>query len=239
MFLKYIATCLIIVLSQGVMAQDDMTPEQREDFYKKYQSKSYQYQGSYGKHLNQQLPQGEYQKELNQSYRIENNILPQQKSQDDFWSKPRRIYLKRAISGEVAEIFYYRDGKIDPQQYWLASYMLRDYSSKKMTYVDPKLLDLLAAVQAWLVYYGINNPIIIHSGFRTVEYNNRLKGSAKNSMHLYGKAVDFRVDGLSVKQLARLASYFQAGGIGLYNEQGFIHLDTGGIRVWYGNNRRK
>lgn len=231
---KHITTALVVLLfSYNTFAQDDMTPEQREEFYNKYQSRSYQYQGSYGEHLNQQLPKTEYQRELNSSYQIQNNILPQQK-QDDFWSRPRRIYLKRAATGEVAEIFYYRDGKIDPQQYWLASYMLRDHASKKMTYVDPKLLDLLAAVQAWLVYYGINNPIIIHSGFRTVEHNKRLKGSAQHSMHLYGKAVDFRVDGLSVKQLAQLASYFQAGGIGLYNERGFIHLDTGGIRVWYG-----
>lgn len=228
---------LALAFNQNAVAQNDMTPEQREEFYNKYQSKSYQYQGTYGEHLNQQNPKTDYQKELNQSYTIQNNILPQKGAQDDFWSRPRRIYLKRAATGEVAEIFYYRNGKIDSQQYWLASYMLRDQKSKKMTYVDPKLLDLLAAVQAWLVYYGINNPIIVHSGFRTLAYNRTLTGSAKNSMHLYGKAVDFRVDGLSVKQLATLASYFKAGGIGLYNESGFIHLDTGGIRVWYGSKR--
>lgn len=219
-------------IGSAMASNYEMTPEEREAFYNKYQSKSYKYQGSHGDHLNHRNQTSEYNKELNNSYKIENNILPSQAG--DFWSKPRRIYLKRAQTGEVAEIFYYRDGKIDSQQYWLASYMLRDVHSKKMAYVDPRLLDLLAAVQAWIVYYGNNNPIIINSGFRTVEYNNRLKGSAKNSMHLYGKAVDFRVEGLTVKQLAALASYFKAGGIGMYYKSGFLHMDTGGIRVWYG-----
>lgn len=231
----YYLGALLSLNVSNVFAQygNDMTPQQRDEFYNKYQSKAYKYEGSYGSHLNQQMPGDEYKKELNSSYTIKNNILPGQAS-GDFWSRPRRIYLKRAQSGEVAEIFYYKDGKIDPQQYWLASYMLRDYQSKKMTYVDPKLLDLLAAVQAWIVYYGNNNPIVINSGFRTVEYNKKLKGSATNSMHLYGKAVDFKVEGLTVKQLAAIASYFKAGGIGMYYESGFLHMDTGGIRVWYG-----
>lgn len=242
--IKKISLIALSLFSLMVFA-NDMSPAEREAFYKKYQEKkTYSYQGSVGQHLNQgydsngSIPSGssDYEKDTRQPYKIQNNVLPEayQKNSDDFWNKPRRIYVKRASTGEVAEIFYYRNGRLDPQQYWLASYMLRDVTSKKMVYVDPKLLDLIAAVQAWLVYYGIHSPIIIQSGYRTPEYNKTLKGAARESMHLYGKAIDFRVDGLSVAQLSKIVSFFQAGGVGIYKRGGFVHMDTGGIRVWHG-----
>lgn len=233
---KVITIFLSLFLGINAFAQDDTSAEEREAFYQKYQ-KQYKYEGSYGSHLAPVVAE-DFTKEKQTPYQIQNDILPNQsKSQsNDFWSQPRRIYVQRGTGAkkEVAEIFYYRNGKLDPQQYWLASYMLRDVVSNKMVYVDPKLLDLIAAVQAWLVYYGIKSPIIIHSGFRTVEHNKRLKQASDNSMHLYGKAIDFRVEGIKVSQLAKLVSYFQAGGIGIYQTGGFVHMDTGGIRVWYG-----
>jgi uncharacterized protein YcbK (DUF882 family) len=33
-------------------------------------------------------------------------------------------------------------------------------------------------------------------------------------------------------QIAKIAAKFQAGGIGIYPTSNFIHLDTGGVRVW-------
>lgn len=245
--MKIITKISLIVFSlfASSVYADNMTPAEREAFYQKYQQKkTYDYQGSVGSHLNQGYQQNgtiqpgstDYEQDTKKSYQIQNNVLPEnyQKNTNDFWNKPRRIYVKRASTGEVAEIFYYRNGKLDPQQYWLASYMLRDVYSKKMVYVDPKLLDLIAAVQAWLVYYGIHSPIIIQSGYRTPEYNRTLKGAARESMHLYGKAIDFRVDGLSVSQLSKIVSFFKAGGVGIYKRNGFVHMDTGGIRVWHG-----
>jgi uncharacterized protein YcbK (DUF882 family) len=98
--------------------------------------------------------------------------------------------------------------------------------------MDPTLLDLICATQAWLKYYGHNAPIYINSGYRTIQTNSHLEGAAKNSMHLYGKALDFRVPGLTPMQIAQIAAKFQAGGIGIYPTKNFIHLDTGGVRVW-------
>lgn len=177
----------------------------------------------------------DYSKELNENYRIENEILPfNSKGQEDFWNKPRRIFIKRERTGEQSEIVYYKNGQLDQKQYWLASYLLRDVNQKKMVYMDPKLLDLICAVQAWLVYYGHNSPLNVVSGFRTLKTNGGLEGAAKNSMHLYGKALDFRVTGLKIKDLASIADQFNAGGIGLYNNSNFLHLDTGGVRKWRG-----
>jgi uncharacterized protein YcbK (DUF882 family) len=182
----------------------------------------------------------DYAKELNDGQRIENEILPfKGKEQDDFWAKPRRIYIKRERTGETSEIYYYANGQLDQKQYWLASYLLRDVQQKKMVYMDPKLLDLICAVQAWLVYYGNTNPLTVVSGFRTLKTNSGLEGAAKNSMHLYGKALDFRVKGLDVRSLAGIADQFNAGGIGLYPSSNFLHLDTGGVRKWGGKGWNK
>ncbi len=188
----------------------------------------------------QKLEKVDYVKDLDQQYQIENDILPfERKEKNDFWSKPRRIFLKREYTNEQSEIFYYHNGKIDQQQYWLASYLLRDIRQKKMVYVDPKLLDLICAVQAWMMYYGNNDPISVLSGFRTLKTNAGLEGAAKNSMHLYGKAVDFRVNGLKINELASIADQFNAGGIGLYPSSNFLHLDTGGVRKWVGGSWKR
>ena len=72
-----------------------------------------------------------------------------------------------------------------------------------MVYIDPRLLDLMSAVQAWLQYYGIKSPLYITSGFRTPQTNYGLEGAAKNSMHMHGKAIDFYVPQLNVKYVAK------------------------------------
>lgn len=182
----------------------------------------------------------EYSKDINSNYKLVNDILPMNKrQQEDFWNKPRRLFLKRNDTGEQSEIFYYKNGNIDQKQYWLASYLLRDIRQQKMVYMDPKLLDLMCAVQAWLVYYGYSSPLLVMSGFRTVATNSNLEGAARNSMHLYGKAIDFRVPQLNVKSLAQIADQFNAGGIGLYPSSNFLHLDTGGVRKWIGSSWKK
>ncbi|NCQ52300.1 YcbK family protein [archaeon] len=182
----------------------------------------------------------DYTKELNSNYRIENNILPfNEKQQEDFWAKPRRIFLNRKDTGEQSEIHYFKNGQLDQKQYWMASYLLRDVTQKKMVYMDPKLLDLICAVQAWLVYYGNDSPLSVTSGFRTQKTNSRLEGAARNSMHLYGKALDFRVAGLDIKSIASIADQFSAGGIGLYPSSDFLHLDTGGVRKWTSGKTKK
>lgn len=164
--------------------------------------------------------------------RIVNKILPQAQSQDNFWDKPRQIYLHRTQTGENARIVYFQDGKLNEQGYRLACYLLRDVRQNEVINMDLRLLDLICAVQAWLNYYGFSGPIRVTSGYRTNKTNSGLEGAAKNSMHLYGKAIDFTVPGLSPAALAQIAAQFRAGGIGIYPSQNFIHLDTGGVRVW-------
>src|SRR5690606_26549574 len=104
--------------------------------------------------------------------------------------------------------------------------LLRDLRQNEVINMDLRLLDLVAAVQAWLVYFGYTEPLRVTSGYRSRKSNSRLENAAKNSMHLYGKAIDFKVPGLKSAQIANIAKQFKAGGIGIYPNQNFVHLDT-------------
>lgn len=164
---------------------------------------------------------------------IQNNILPIEGSdQRSFWDQPRKIFLKRKETGEQAHIMYFSNGQLNQQGYDIACYLLRDVKQNIKTNMDIKLLDLICAVQAWLNHYGIGSPIMIHSGYRTPQTNSKLEGAAKESMHLYGRAIDFSIPNLNPTMIAKIASQFKAGGIGIYPSRNFIHLDTGGIRLW-------
>lgn len=159
-------------------------------------------------------------------------ILLPQSYKVDFWDLPRRIYFRNANTGEKADLYYFKDGKINPEHYYLASYLLRDWRQNKMVYIDIKVLDLMCAIQAWLKHFGYHNPIQINSGYRTDKTNASLEGAAKNSMHLQGRAIDFTVPGLNTRAIAQMALHFQAGGVGLYPNKNFIHVDSGRIRTW-------
>lgn len=78
-----------------------------------------------------------------------------------------------------------------------------------------------------------NKPIIINSGYRCKTHNTRV-GGAKNSQHLYGKAVDIRVNGMSPRTLEKFAdTVFSNGGVGM-GGQNIVHVDTRGHRSrWY------
>lgn len=67
-------------------------------------------------------------------------------------------------------------------------------------------------------------PIIITSGWRTPEHNKKV-GGAKNSQHLYGKAADIKMVGVTTKDLLTVAKKMKLfKGIGY--SPNFLHVDT-------------
>ncbi len=169
---------------------------------------------------------------------IDNQILPNS-YKPTFWDQPRQLFLQRAQTGEKLNITYYQNGKIDLNGYWYATYFLRDIRQSLMAYPDLKLLDLMCAVQAWMRMYGNQQPLIITSGYRTQKTNDAIEGSARNSMHMMAKAVDFVVPGLDPLTIGKIAMHFQAGGVGIYLDKKFNHLDTSSVRTWVQGNGRK
>ncbi len=80
--------------------------------------------------------------------------------------------------------------------------------------------------------------IDIISGYRSPKYNLMLRKKghevASESHHTKGQAVDFRIPGVEVLDLERWARDRRAGGVGLYLESKFIHVDVGPVRRWGG-----
>jgi hypothetical protein len=92
----------------------------------------------------------------------------------------------------------------------------------------------------------IGKPIVIDSAYRTAAYNATCKGSAKNSQHIQGRALDMRpTGGVTVAQLydvVRSVANDPASaiyGIGRYPT--FVHMDIrpprpdGKLTCWQGS----
>lgn len=131
---------------------------------------------------------------------------------------------------------YWKDGKLLSEGYWQACAMLRDVTANVMTTIDPTILDVLRGVSGYYEAWNYRKPLTLTSGFRTVKTNNALskEGGAKNSMHLYGKAVDLYIQGVPPRDIGALGMHLQQGGVGFYPNRGFTHLDTGRLRAWVG-----
>ncbi|MDR2551178.1 MAG: DUF882 domain-containing protein [Desulfobulbus sp.] len=110
---------------------------------------------------------------------------------------------------------------------------LRDYQTGQVHVIDPKLLDILWAVQGEMGSRGIYEVI---SGYRSPRTNRGLRkghpGVASHSLHMKGKAVDIRFSGGNLSQVYKCALAMQSGGIGYYPDDGFVHLDSGLFRTW-------
>ncbi len=108
---------------------------------------------------------------------------------------------------------------------------MRCHYNDRVHKMDPALFDLLSRVDT---AFGGGNTIHIVSGYRSPEYNailaSRSSGVAKKSLHMQGLALDFRIPGISMRELFRRVRGLRAGGAGLYKE--FVHMDTGRVRTW-------
>ena len=68
-------------------------------------------------------------------------------------------------------------------------------------FVEEELAALLEAIR---LHFG--RPVAITSGFRTAAHNASIPGASPHSQHLYGRAADFRVEGVSVAEAAAPAA---------------------------------
>lgn len=151
------------------------------------------------------------------------------------WPKPgetRQIWVKRPSTGEEVIARYYDHGQINMDEYLKVCRLMRDARAGVAAYIDIEVLDLVFAMQKWLVAWGVDKPIIVQSGYRSLATNRSLEGAAKNSMHMRGQALDIRMPGVPVAYLGRLASMFGVGGVGFYVSKNFVHTDTGRVRYW-------
>lgn len=118
------------------------------------------------------------------------------------------------------------------------NHFLRDHYTGDVGTMDPQLFDLLHRVQAALGgRAALAAPYEVISGYRCPATNQHLKetrggGVAQRSLHMDGRAIDVRLPGVPLAELRDAARSLQAGGVGYYPRDGFVHLDTGRSRHW-------
>lgn len=91
--------------------------------------------------------------------------------------------------------------------------------------INMKLVQILDNIRN---YFG--KPAIITSGCRCKKYNQKV-GGVPNSRHITGKAADFYIKGISVKELLKYTKQLQTKGVIRYtytnntNMNGVVHID--------------
>lgn len=87
-------------------------------------------------------------------------------------------------------------------------------------FIDSDLVNVLQKIRT---HFG--KSVTITSAYRTPT-KNKAVGGAAYSQHLYGKAADIKVSGVSPKKVAGYAETIlkNTGGIGIYAT--FVHVDT-------------
>jgi uncharacterized protein YcbK (DUF882 family) len=150
----------------------------------------------------------------------------------DFWVKDRWLSLRRSSTGEFFSVPFWVNGAVNWANYVRLCYLLRDVRDGNHTVeMDIELLNLLYGIQEWARLLGINQPIFeVTSGLRTPRHNALLEGAAHDSEHLYGRATDVTMRGVGLNDLASMARFYEAGGVGEYSS--FVHIDVGRVRHW-------
>ncbi len=152
-------------------------------------------------------------------------------------STNKSLALYNTHTGHTLDVEFHRDGEFDQNAVKQLNIFLRDHRQNEAMMMDPMLFMQLWAIRETITQSTAKSPAIhIISGYRTPKTNQMLReksgGVAKNSYHMLGRAIDFRIPGVSTRSVRDIARTFEAGGVGYYAGSDFVHIDTGEIRHW-------
>lgn len=147
----------------------------------------------------------------------------------------RRIVLSHPPSKEKIDVIYFANGRYDAKVMTAISSLLRDRNTGAVGAIDPLLIDFLFDL---LQRTGLpqSTEVVVLSGFRSAETNAALikagAPAARESFHVQGKALDFRVPVLPGSAVNEIAKTMQRGGAAYYPTSGHTHIDVGAVRTW-------
>lgn len=145
----------------------------------------------------------------------------------------RSLAFQNPHTGDKLNLTYFEKGRYLSDALNEISFALRDYRTGDVHPIDPELLDQLHDLKQIL---GLSQPFHIICGYRSPLTNAKLhaesSGVANNSFHMYGRAVDIRIERFDLRRIHNAALAMHRGGVGYYPESNFIHLDTGTFRTW-------
>lgn len=183
--------------------------------------------------------------------------LPPAAQRDEFWTRDRTVWVRRTSTGEVIKSTYWRQGQLVQSEYERLCWFARDTTLERLmredsphirraldtgqftreqisqwTMMNPIILDVHYAISSWLGWFNMARPIEWTSAFRHPITNKITEGSARDSWHVRGGAVDARIPGVPIEQFGRFAQWLGAGGVGVYVTKAFTHTDSGRVRSW-------
>ena len=145
------------------------------------------------------------------------------------------VDLKNANTGENLSYFIESQGKHSKFDGLAFDEFCRDWRDDEVIAMDKNLINILVNIcEPFVDNQGLVKVDVL-SGYRTKRTNEKLRSKsrnvAKNSFHLTGRALDFRVPNVSIETLRNTAHKEAPGGLGMYRN--FIHIDTGPTRRWF------
>ena len=145
----------------------------------------------------------------------------------------RKLLFYNTHTNEHRAVIYKKGEDYNSQALEQINHILRDHRADRVHPIDPALLDYLYDLLTKIDYHG---EVHIISGYRSPETNKNLRkkssGVAAGSLHMQGKALDFRLPGIDTKFLRDTALTMKRGGVGYYKKLDFIQIDTGRVRFW-------
>ncbi|MDD1651040.1 MAG: DUF882 domain-containing protein [Methylococcaceae bacterium] len=160
-------------------------------------------------------------------------LLPSTKSVASILSTERTLSFHNVHTDEELTIRCCPEKDYDRETRLRFSSLLRDHHADEVREMDPGLIDIFFALSA---FTGSSGTFKVLSGYRSPETNGWLRrfshGVAEHSMHIEGKAVDIRMDDVSIREIRQAGMALAMGGVGYYPRSNFVHLDTGRIRSW-------
>ena len=148
----------------------------------------------------------------------------------------RRLALVHTHTRERIEIAYAAAEGLRADVSAALDRFLRDHYSGAVGRIDARLFELLHGVRRAL---GVREaaPFEVISGYRAPATNAMLRASrgggvATHSLHMEGRALDVRLPGVPLAELRDAALSLAAGGVGFYEREQFVHVDTGRVRRW-------
>lgn len=148
-------------------------------------------------------------------------------------AEQRALRFYNTHTHERISVTYKQGGGYAPEALAQINHILRDHRSGDVYRIDAELLDFLYDLLQKLDYH---DEVHIISGYRSPKTNATLRkkssGVAAGSLHMQGKALDFRLPGVSTSKVRDAALAMKRGGVGYYQKLDFVHIDTGRVRRW-------
>lgn len=150
-----------------------------------------------------------------------------------FHSGDGYIHLVSRKNGKVFKGIYREgNGQYNTDAYKKISALFDAPYQSSSQVLSLRLIEFIDSLEDQL---GKGSRITITSGYRPPEYNTRLrKGgalAAKASLHQYGMAADFIMDGVPSKRVWEYVRSTGFGGTGYYHGE-TVHVDVGPSRFW-------